>query len=385
MTAAASARRRAFAGLVALGICNHAVLAGARVDVSLDALARGATPATVGVLVALFALLPMLSAVAIGRYSDRLGARTPMIAGSAALALSTALPALWPGYPALFASAASIGFAFTVFQVALQHVTGELGDPAKRAKRFSHLALAYAVSGMVGPFVAGIAIDHIGHRATFALLALVPIVPFAVLMSGRLPVPAPHVRGSEAVTRGMFDLVRNPTLRRVLAINAVFALAWDVHTMFVPIYGAQLGLSASQIGSVLAVFGFATFLVRVAMPTIVRRSSETRVMAGALFLSAAACLAFPFAGGAAVLALLSFALGFGLGGGQPMVMALLSSRAPPGRMGEAAGLRMSLIQTMSVAVPLAFGALGATIGLVPVFWGVGACLVTGGVVARRGA
>ena len=382
---AASARRRAFAGLVALGICNHAVLAGARVDVSLDALARGATPATVGVLVALFALLPMLSAVAIGRYSDRLGARTPMIAGSAALALSTALPALWPGYPALFASAASIGFAFTVFQVALQHVTGEMGDPAKRAKRFSHLALAYAVSGMVGPFVAGIAIDHIGHRATFALLALVPIVPFAVLMSGRLPVPAPHVRGSEAVTRGMFDLVRNPTLRRVLAINAVFALAWDVHTMFVPIYGAQLGLSASQIGSVLAVFGFATFLVRVAMPTIVRRSSETRVMAGALFLSAAACLAFPFAGGAAVLALLSFALGFGLGGGQPMVMALLSSRAPPGRMGEAAGLRMSLIQTMSVAVPLAFGALGATIGLVPVFWGVGACLVTGGVVARRGA
>jgi predicted MFS family arabinose efflux permease len=385
VTAAASARRRAFAGLVALGICNHAVLAGARVDVSLDALARGATPATVGVLVALFALLPMLSAVAIGRYSDRLGARTPMIAGSAALALSTALPALWPGYPALFASAASIGFAFTVFQVALQHVTGEMGDPAKRAKRFSHLALAYAVSGMVGPFVAGVAIDHIGHRATFALLALVPIVPFAVLMSGRLPVPAPHVRDSEAVTRGMFDLVRNPTLRRVLAINAVFALAWDVHTMFVPIYGAQLGLSASQIGSVLAVFGFATFLVRVAMPTIVRRSSETRVMAGALFLSAAACLAFPFAGGAAVLALLSFALGFGLGGGQPMVMALLSSRAPPGRMGEAAGLRMSLIQTMSVAVPLAFGALGATIGLVPVFWGVGACLVTGGVVARRGA
>jgi len=40
---------------------------------------------------------------------------------------------------------------------------------------------------------------------------------------------------------------------------------------------------------------------------------------------------------------------------------------------------------MSVAVPLAFGALGATLGIIPVFWGVGACLVTGGVVARRGA
>ena len=61
------ARRRAFAILVALGIANHTVIAGARVDVSLDALARGASPATVGALMALFALLPALIGIAIGR------------------------------------------------------------------------------------------------------------------------------------------------------------------------------------------------------------------------------------------------------------------------------------------------------------------------------
>lgn len=385
MTDAARARRRTFAVLIALGIANHTVLAGARVDVSLDALARGASPATVGTLVALFALLPMLSAVAIGRFSDRVGARMPMIAGSASLALSTAVPALWPGYPALFASAALIGFSFTTFQVALQHVTGEVGEPHKRAKRFSHLALAYSVSGMLGPLVAGFGIDHAGHRATFALLALVPLVPLAVLLSGRLPVPAPVAHEAPASPRGMFDLVRHRALRRLLGINALFALGWDLHTVFVPIYGAELGLSASQIGSVLATFGLATFVVRFAMPWLAGRLSETQVLAGALFISAAGYLAFPFAGGAGTLALLSFALGIGLGGGQPMVMSLLSSRAPPGRMGEAAGLRMSLIQSLSVAVPLAFGALGTTLGIVPVFWGVGVCLATGGVVARRGA
>lgn len=381
----ARARRRTFVVLIALGIANHTVLAGARVDVSLDALARGASPATVGLLVALFALLPMFSAVAVGRFSDRVGARRPMIAGSAALALSTALPALAPGYPALFASAALIGFSFTTFQVALQHVTGELGEPAKRAKRFSHLALAYSVSGMLGPLAAGLGIDHAGHRATFALLALVPLVPLAILLWGRLPLPAPVAHEAPISPRGMFDLVRHRALRRVLAINALFALGWDLHTVFVPIYGAELGLTASQIGSVLATFGLATFLVRFAMPWIAGRFSETQVLTGALFLSAAAYLAFPFASGALALAMLSFALGFGLGSGQPMVMSLLSSRAPPGRMGEAAGLRMSLIQSMSVAVPLAFGALGTTLGVIPVFWGVGACLVTGGVVARRGA
>jgi len=153
--------------------------------------------------------------------------------------------------------------------------------------------------------------------------------------------------------------------------------------VFVPIYGAQLGLTASQIGTVLAAFGFSTFLVRMAMPWMAAHATETQVIAAALFVSAAAYLAFPFAGGAVVLAVMSFALGLGLGAGQPMVMALLTTHAPPGRMGEIAGVRMSLLQSMAVAVPLAFGALGTGVGLVPVFWGVGACLATGGVAARK--
>jgi len=385
VTGGGRARRRAFATLLALGILNHAALTGARVDVALDALARGATPATVGLLMALFALLPMLSAVAIGRYSDRVGANAPMIAGSAGLVAATLLPALAPGYLALSAAALLIGFSFTVFQVALQHVTGEMGEPGKRVKRFSLLALAFSVSGVVGPLLAGFAIDQLGHRATFALLAALPLVPLAVLATRRIPLPGPAPHAVLAARGRSLDLVRHPTMRRLFAINALFALGWDLHTVFVPIYGAQLGLSASRIGTVLAVFGVATFAVRVAMPWVASRATETQVLAGALFLAAAAYLAVPFATGALTLAGASFVLGLGLGSGQPVVMSLLSTRAPPGRMGEAAGLRMSLIQTMAVAVPLAFGALGTTIGLLPVFWGVGACLATGGVVARRGA
>ena len=384
MTDAARTRRRAFAVLLALGILNHVALTGARVGVSLDALARGASPATVGLLIALFAMLPMVFAVAIGRHSDRVGAGTPMLAGSAGLAASISLPALAPGFPALFASAALAGLSFTMFQVALQHVTGEMGEPGKRVKRFSLLALAFSVSGIVGPLFTGFTIDFAGHRAAFAMLAVVPLAPLAVLLSRRIALPAPAAHEEHASGRGMFDLVRHRPMRRLLALNALFALGWDLHTVFVPIVGAELGLSASRIGAVLAAFGLATFVVRVALPWVAARASETQVLAAALFLSAGAYAGFPFASGAGTLAMLSFTLGLGLGGGQPVMMSLLTTRAPPGRMGEVAGLRMSMIQTMAVAAPLAFGALGTTLGLVPVFWGVGACLATGGVVARRG-
>jgi MFS family permease len=377
--------RRTLAQLIVLGIANHAVLSGSRVTVALAALDKGATPFTVGVLMALYALLPMLFAVAAGRFSDRAGIRRPMLLGTGAIAVGAALPIALPGLPMLFASATVLGAGFMVFQVAAQNATGELGPPSARARNFSLLALGYSVSGFIGPLVAGFAIDHLGFAATFALLAAVPFAPLVALSSRRLALPGPHRHAGPAHHGGVRALLRHRTLRRLLAINALFAVGWDLHTVFVPIYGARLGLSASEIGLVLSTFAAATFVVRLLMPAIARRIAEQQVLTIALFVAGAVYLLFPFAQNAPTLLALSFCLGFGLGSGQPMVMALLHTHTPPGRMGEAAGVRMSLINTMAVAVPLVFGALGTSVGLSPVFWSVGACLTTGGVLARRAA
>ena len=373
----------AFALLIGLSVLNHLVLAGVRIDVTLDALARGGSPATVGLLLALFALLPMVLSMSIGRLCDRVGTRRPMVIASGAMALAAALPAVAPGFAALTVTSAATGLAFGVFQIAAQHATAQIGRAEDRARRYSLLALGYSVSGMLGPLLAGLGIDHLGHRATFAFLALVPLVPFALLATGRIgpPQPAPHV--DTAPAGGVFDLWRHRLLRRVLTLNVLFAIGWEMHTIFVPIYGAQLGLTAAQIGLTLAAFNAATFTVRFAMPWIAARFAETRVIGVALFVSAAAYFAYPFSQGAASLALASFALGLGLGAGQPMVLSLLAARAPPGRLGEVAGLRMTLIQAMAVGVPLAFGALGTAVGLAPVLWAVGAGLATGGAMARR--
>jgi MFS family permease len=375
--------RRTLIRLILLGIANHAVLSGSRVTVSLAALATGATPLTVGVLMALYALLPMLLAVSAGRFSDRVGVRRPMLVGTMAIAVGAALPIAFPGLPILFASAAILGTGFMIFQVAAQNVTGELGGPTERARNFSLLALGYSTSGFIGPLVAGLAIDHLGFGSTFAVLAVVPFIPLIVLARGGLALPAPHRHQGPAHHGGVRVLLRHRTLRRLFAINALFAAGWDLFTVFVPVYGARIGLSASEIGLVLSTFAAATFVVRFLMPRIARSYSEQQVLTIALFVAGAVYLLFPLAQSAPALLVLSFCLGLGLGSGQPMVMALLHTHAPPGRMGEAAGVRMSLVNSMSVVVPLVFGALGTTVGLAPVFYSVGACLTTGGFLARR--
>jgi len=160
-------------------------------------------------------------------------------------------------------------------------------------------------------------------------------------------------------------------------------MAWDLHTFFIPIYGARLELSASMIGVILASFAGATFVVRLAMPWIARRCSEFQVLTTALFVAGAAYALFPFVGSVGPLVTLSFTLGLALGSGQPMVMSLLHSMAPAGRMGEAVGVRMSIINASTFAVPLVFGAVGSSIGIGPVFWLVGGALAGGGFFARR--
>lgn len=62
-----------------------------------------------------------------------------------------------------------------------------------------------------------------------------------------------------------------------------------------------------------------------------------------------------------------FSVHAGLGGAQPMIMALLYDRAPPGRGGEAVSVRTLLLNITQSGIPLLFGALGSALGMTRVF------------------
>ena len=198
----------------------------------------------------------------------------------------------------------------------------------------------------------------------------------------KLPPPSPHA-GTHG-DRNVFDLLRNKGLRHVFIASCLLAMAWDLHSFFVPIIGTQRGLSASQIGATLAAFALATFVIRLAMGRVARRFREWQVLNGTMFFAGATYLLFPFIVSGWQLMVLAFVLGLILGAGQPMVMALMHRITPEGRVGEALGLRTTLMNSGQIALPLMFGALGATVGLTTVFWSVAVFLGAGGFVTRRG-
>jgi MFS family permease len=379
----AAHRRRSLIALIALGIFNHTVLTGGRVTVALYVLAQGASPLIVGTLMGLYAFLPMLLSVAAGRLSDRLGVRRPMLLGSWGIMLGAIVPCLLHGVAPLFVSTSLIGVSFMLFQISMQNATGASGPPSERARNFSLLALGYSISLFGGPLLAGFLIDHASFRTAFAVLAVLPLVPIVVIGRDRISLPRLHKAHASDSKGGLIELLGNARLRRVFVVNGLLSMAWDLHSFFIPIYGAKIGLSASRIGVILASFAAATFTVRLFMPKIAQRFSEFEVLTGALFVAGVAFALFPFVEQVGALMALSFTLGLALGSGQPMVMSLLYSMAPAGRMGEAAGVRMTIVNASTFAMPLLFGAVGSTLGLAPVFWTVGAALGGAGMLARK--
>lgn len=371
--------------LIAVAVTAHVALGAARVTTSLYALAMHASPFTVGTLIALFAIFPMLFAVPMGRVIDRIGVRKPMMAGCLVAAAGAALAASVKALAALYVAAALIGTGFMAIFIAAQHAVGTLAAPDQRATSFSKLSVGFSISAFAGPLVAGFTIDHAGHAAAFLACGAFTLAAFAIAAGRSLRVLPTRAPAAGQAKGSPLQLLRDRELRGVYIVGILLAAAWDLFTFVTPIRGTQLGFTATTIGMILASFSAATFVVRVAMPGIARRYHEWQVLAGALTAATLCYVLLPFMQQPWTMALAAAALGLALGSGQPNVLALLHGAAPPGRGAEAIAIRASIGNLSAVALPLAFGAAGATLGLFAVFWGLGAVIACGIPVAARRA
>jgi predicted MFS family arabinose efflux permease len=369
------------APLVVATVFAHAAFNGSRLNISLFALSEGASPLTVGVLMSLFSALPMFLGVTAGRLVDRVGIRRPILACVVTLAAAVLLPGAFPRLAVLFAVSAVIGTSFMLFHICVQHAVG--GMSGDRMANFGWLALGFSISNFIGPTFTGLAIDSVGHANAFLLLAIFAMISFLLLHARRGTLPhIQHAQGPPQRSSAL-ELLRHDELRRVFVVTGLLASAWDLFVFVMPIYGTSIGLSASTIGFILGSFATATIIVRLALPWISRHLREWSMITTTLLVASVAYALFPMVRTVPLLAAISFLLGLGLGATQPSIMSLIYTIAPAGRAGEAVGVRSVVLNASHTILPLAFGGLGATLGMSPVFWSMAAALAAGGWFANR--
>src|SRR5215210_2597934 len=122
--------------IVLMCTLSHSGFGGRRVAISLYALELGASQFTIGVLMALYAIVPLVMAVYVGRLADRVGPRVPMLIGTIGVTVGLLLPPLFPGLPTLFACALVLGSTFHFFFITVQGIAGGIGGSQNRSRNF---------------------------------------------------------------------------------------------------------------------------------------------------------------------------------------------------------------------------------------------------------
>jgi MFS family permease len=351
-------------------------MTGMRMAGPLMALRNGQSEAAVGFLLAMFALTQVFLALPAGRYADLHGLRRPVMWSVLMGVIGAGAAAIWPIFPVLCFSALMTGGATGVAIIALQRHVGRAAQGVAQMKQaFSWLSIAPAFSNFIGPFTAGLLIDHAGFQWAFAAMAVLPVLAWAWIRQAReLPKvikPEGHEKNSA------WDLLNEPMFRRLLMVNWFLSACWDVHTFVVPILGHERGLSASAIGSILGGFAIAAALIRMLLPILAARLQEWQVITGAMLVTSALLGIYPLMHTAWAMGICSVLLGLSLGSVQPMVMSTLHQITPEHRHGEALGLRLMGINASSVLMPMLFGAAGTVIGIGGVFWCVSAVVGLG--------
>ncbi len=368
----------------------HACMAGMRMATPLLALKQGYSPLAVGALLALFALTQVFFALPAGRYVDREGLKKPLLISVTVSCVGASLSALWPVFPVLCLSALATGGATGMAVIALQRHVGRMAqNPADLRVAFSWLSIGPAISNFLGPVLAGLLIDYAGPEPAhisgfqwaFWMLAALPLSTWFWVRSVT-ELHAPQAENHQTPRRAL-DLLAEPMMRRLLAVNWLLSSCWDVHTFVVPVLGHERGYSASVVGTILGSFAVAAAFIRVCLPFISRHVKEFQIITGSMACTAVLFGVYPLMPSPWAMGLCSILLGLVLGTAQPMIMSTLHQITPPHRHGEALGLRLMSINASSVLMPMLFGAAGALAGVAPVFWVVGSVVGWGSHMAWR--
>jgi len=337
----------------------------------------GAGEAETGLLQTALTLPFVLFAVPAGLLADRLSRRW-LMAGAESLRAVALLATLglialgWITLPLL----GFLGFVAVcgtvVYSVAAPALVPSLVAPTALPAANARIELARTIAFAAGPALGGLLVGWVGAGPAFGIAAALSVVAVVLLAGLREPARAQMRRRAplQEIREGAEFVFRHPLLRPVFFTQFIFNVAWFVIlAVFVPYAVRHLGLSASGVGTTLAMYGVGMVAGALAATRIMRRLPFGTVigLGPVTGFVASAVIALTTVFPTSLLA----GLGFFLLGAGPILWVistttLRQSVTPPRLLG-----RVSAINVLAYAARPIGAGLGALIGGL---WGAEACL-----------
>lgn len=347
---------------------------------ALQAHHLGMPVAMVGVMVALLGVGRLLTSLAGGLASDRWGRRRVLIAGLAGLGIAAAGGGITPIAGALFPLRVVEGVGWELMAVS---ATTAVSDLVRGQRRQGVLMTRYSAARRgtqaAAPVLGGLLAVTVGLRTAFGIYAALAVL--AAVAAWRLLPALPATSLSEPETAShtraparAIGLLRDPGFS-ALGVLALLLMGADLafQQFLVPTLGTHQGLSALQIGVVLAAYGILIGAVNVTAGGLLidRLGPRLPLGVGAIIGALGYALVPALPGFTGLLIAMALAgLGRGFTSASPNL--LLLHRFPE-QQGRVQGVHRTVSGIGRLVTPLALGAAGAA--LTPAIWGLSGALV----------
>jgi MFS family permease len=337
-----------------------------RITTSYRALELGLPVAWLGIIATGFALIPVFTALQVGRWIDRGNDARAVRLGSGLVFIACIGLWAWPQSAMhLFGLSVLLGFGHMFCMAGHQMLAVRAGGARSRETVLGHYMVAAAVGQGLGPFVVGwlggeAALPPTGHLFAIGLAtaAISVIVAFFIRPSRAFKRPQ-DARDLVPVDQ----LLRLRGFAAVMISSVVTVTSLDLLVIYLPALGAERQIDSTDIGWLLTVRSVAAFVSRVLYARMILamgRTSLTLVsMLGcaAGFLLLAVPLSLP-----AMYGVLVF-LGFAMGIASTLTISGVVHLAPAEATGTALTLRMTGNRVGQTVFPALAGLLAAATGV----------------------
>lgn len=332
------------------------------------ALELGAGDVVVGLLVAVYAFLPALLAVPIGRYSDRYRPAPVFTSGVVLLGIGSAALAVAPEIVTVTLATVVLGLGAMTIMVGAQSLVARISSEATLDRDFGLTAAAASVGQMIGPLLTGFTLaggltPAAGTTVVFlggAGLCLVALAFAVRYPDQRLEraVDDPPPRWSETA-----GVLRRRGVPGAMVASISLLTTVDLLVAYLPLIGERAGIGPDVVGILLSLRAASSVLSRLMIGTLVRRFSRAQLIGASTVVTALLVPAIAFVTNAWLLGAVLVVLGFFLGLGQPLTMTVITTAVPENSRGAALSVRMLGNKTGQVVLPAVIATATGVVGI----------------------
>ena len=358
--------------------------------ITYRALELNGTGKTVGILGALYAILPVLVAVFFGKIVGRIGERAFLIIGSTGVLSSSFLLSKSNSLLTLGLLTAIAGVSHLAVMVGGQTMMANRSTHETYDRDFGYYTFSASFGQMFGPLLGGLVAGSNGvlprstsHAFILAtLISLIGLVP--ILLTRSLDVSIKDVVKESGVKVRVVDVMKHRGMKEAMFTSLVISTTIDILTIFIPLLGTELRITPVVVGVILGVRSAASMLSRLFLGQLSQRFSSRSTLVISTTVATFALVAMYFAKDALFLGLVIFIVGFTLGIGQPLTMAWVSKISAPQERAMAITLRLTGNRVGQFGLPIAAGLVVSALGVGSLFLGLAALVgVTAGVCRKN--